>query len=509
MSLWPATWGARFWLGVLVLLPFLALGAPPLFDLDEGAFTSSTTEMFLRGDFLSSYMLGEPRYDKPILIYWLQAASISLFGATEFGFRLPSALASSFWILTTYLFVSRVLQREAGLIAATIIATAAGLTVINHAATADALLNLWLAISTYAAWLWLMEGQDRWRYLAFGAMALGFLAKGPIAVVVPAGAAFLWCLSQRDLARFFRWALHLKAIALFLLIAAPWFILQTWLEGPGFLEGFFIKHNLSRFETSMEGHGGDYFYYLPVLLISLLPHTGLLLGALARLKQAWTDPLLRFGLLWFLMVFCLFSFSGTKLPHYLYYGYGGLVLLLAQYAANRPNRWLLLLPGPVLFGLLFAIPRLLNAYTPKFKPDDQLLATGLAAAFDNTYLIPVGGFLVVSLIVVFIRKWQPTHLLHLNGLMAAIGVSALLMPALGNLLQTPVKMAGIQARALEGRLIMFRIHNPSFQTYAGRQVSRGQPQSGDLVLTRQSKLAQLPAYEEIFQERGILLLRIR
>ena len=93
--------GSRLLLAVLVLFPFLALGTAPLFDLDEGAFTASTTEMFLRGDFLSSHLLGEPRYDKPILIYWLQAASVSLLGSSEFTWRLPSALASSLWILAT------------------------------------------------------------------------------------------------------------------------------------------------------------------------------------------------------------------------------------------------------------------------------------------------------------------------------------------------------------------------------------------------------------------------
>ena len=152
---WPDRWDARLLLAALILFPFLGLGTPPLFDLDEGAFTASTTEMFLRGDFLSSYLLGEPRYDKPILIYWLQAASTGLLGTSEFAWRLPSALASAGWILVTYGFISRVSNRSAGLTAAMIIATAAGLSIITRAATADALLNLWLACAGYATWLWL------------------------------------------------------------------------------------------------------------------------------------------------------------------------------------------------------------------------------------------------------------------------------------------------------------------------------------------------------------------
>jgi len=74
---------------------FLFLGDAPLFDVDEGAFSEATLEMFQRGDFLSTYLNGQPRYDKPILIYWLQAASVAAFGANEFAFRFPSAARAS------------------------------------------------------------------------------------------------------------------------------------------------------------------------------------------------------------------------------------------------------------------------------------------------------------------------------------------------------------------------------------------------------------------------------
>ena len=143
---------------------------------------------------------------------------------------------------------------------------------------------------------------------------------------------------------------YVRSLLLFLAVALPWFAIQTWHEGPGFLTGFFFKHNLSRFDTPMEGHGGRPFYYVPVVLLSLLPHTALLLVALARLKAIWRDELLRFGLLWFLLAFVAFSFSGTKLPHYVYYGYGGLVLILAAQVEHKATRWLLALTGAITFA---------------------------------------------------------------------------------------------------------------------------------------------------------------
>ena len=94
------------WLSVAAVLLsfFLALGRAPLFDVDEGAFSQATLEMFQRGDYLSTYLNGEPRYDKPILVYWLQAASVLAFGPTEFAFRLPTALCATLWCALVFLF---------------------------------------------------------------------------------------------------------------------------------------------------------------------------------------------------------------------------------------------------------------------------------------------------------------------------------------------------------------------------------------------------------------------
>lgn len=507
-KLWPDYWDERLILAILVLFPFIALGSTPLFDLDEGAFTASTTEMFLHGDFLSSHLLGEPRYDKPILIYWLQAASVSLFGHSEFAWRLPSALASSFWILLTYLFLARVDHRRAGLTAALVIATAIGLTVITRAATADALLNLWLAGAGYAAWLWLSERRTGWLYAAWLAMALGFLTKGPVAVVIPAGAVFLWCLSRGDWRTFLRFSFSPGPVLLFLAIAAPWFVVLTLREGPGFLAGFFLKHNLGRFDAPMEGHGGNYFYYVPVVLISLLPHTGLLFAAMARLKLIWRNELLRFGLLWFLLAFVLFSFSGTKLPHYVYYGYGGLVIILAAMADLPVRRWLVLIAPPLLFGLLLALPLLVEQAVPTLKPDDRLLVVGLPGAFGTDYWLWCGGALLTSLLMLAARQVQLGTALRISGLLAGLSMAIFLLPIVGHVQQAPIRNAGLLARSLPGPLVMYGTNTPSFETYAGRQVDKRMPASGDIVLTRESALPDLAGARVIYRDHSYVLARM-
>src|SRR6476619_5546131 len=134
---------------------FLRLGHAPLFDVDEGAFSEATLEMFQRNDFLSTYLNGEPRYDKPILTYWLQAASVSVFGVSELAFRLPSALCAALWVVLAFAFARRYFGAQRALLVAGVMGTSLGVYVIGRAATADALLNMLIAASMFAAWLYL------------------------------------------------------------------------------------------------------------------------------------------------------------------------------------------------------------------------------------------------------------------------------------------------------------------------------------------------------------------
>jgi hypothetical protein len=297
-------------------------------------------------------------------------------------------------------------------------------------------------------------------------------------------------------------------LLLFLLVAAPWFVVQTLHEGPGFLAGFFLKHNLSRFDAAMEGHGGNPLYYLPVLLLSLLPYTGLLLAALPRWREVWAEPLLRFGLLWFALVFVLFSFSGTKLPHYLYYGYGGLIVVLAVLAGRLRPRWLVLAAGPLLFALLLALPALLAVAAPGLKPDDRLLLAGFEQSFDAGYWLWCGGALAISLVLLLPRALGLHSALHSNGLLAGVAVAAFLLPIVGQVQQGPVKAAGQLARGLPGPLVLYGINTPSFQTYAGRLAEKRAPRPGDLLLTRESRLTRLADAQVIYRERGYVLARL-
>jgi len=153
---------ARWLLWLLPAILFLMnLGGAPLFDVDEGAFSEATREMFVRHDFLSTFLNGAPRFDKPILIYWCQAIFVWLLGPNEWSFRLPSALAASTWCYAVGVFAWQRFGREAGWLACGIAATSLGVHIIGRAATADALLNMLLTLALLDAWRHLESGQRK------------------------------------------------------------------------------------------------------------------------------------------------------------------------------------------------------------------------------------------------------------------------------------------------------------------------------------------------------------
>jgi 4-amino-4-deoxy-L-arabinose transferase-like glycosyltransferase len=505
--------GARWLAAAVVAMSFFwMLGAAPLFDVDEGAFSEATMEMFQRGDFLSTYLNGAPRYDKPILVYWLQAASVALLGPSEWAFRLPSALCAALWAWLTYLFARRWYGEERALFAAVLLATSLGVTIIGRAATADALLNMLLAAAMFAAWLYLATARRRWLYATHAAIALGVLAKGPIAILVPGAATFLFCFFKRDLRSWWKALFDWRALLLFFAIAAPWYAVILAREGRAFIDGFFLKHNIARFGGPLQGHGGSLLYYFPVVLLLSLPFSALIFPVAARVRTLWRDDLQSYLLLWFAFVFVFFSLSGTKLPHYLLYGYTPLALLMALRAYEIRSRFWTLLPALLFFALLLCLPNLLAELVPKIE--DLYYRQALGGALANFDLLYFAYFGIACAVVVYAMLEQRTELprkLALCGLLAVAGLATLVVPVAGEL-QAPVKEAALLARERHFDVVMWRLNAPSFSVYRGAPTTSREPRPGDVIVTKASRLSGLPkgtAYDILFSRGGIVLARIK
>jgi len=506
---------ARVWIALAIFAVagsfFFALGRAPLFDVDEGAFSEATLEMFQRGDFLSTYLNGEPRYDKPVLIYWLQAASVAAFGTNEFAFRLPSALCATLWVVLTFLFARRYFPVERALLAAAVTATSLGVYVIGRVATADALLNMLIAASMFAVWLHLETGRRGWLMAAFAAIGLGFLAKGPVAVLIPLAVTFAFCLLRRDLKTWARAVFDPLGLLLFAVVALPWYALILHREGWAFVQGFFLKHNVGRFGGTLQGHAGSLVYYVPVVLIGSLPFTALLIRVLARLRQVWRDDLQCFLLLWFAFVFVFFSLSGTKLPHYVLYGMTGMFILMAVHAPGLRSRALALLPVLLFFLFLLALPQLVNLSLPRMP--DAYYREALSNAggyFTWGYFAFMSAGAAVTLWFMWDSRIELAQKLVVSGILAALGLSAFVVPVAAEVQQEPIREAARIARSRHLDVIMWRLNAPSFSVYYGRPTPSREPRPGDIVITKAKRLAELPGYghELIYAKNGIVLVRV-
>jgi 4-amino-4-deoxy-L-arabinose transferase-like glycosyltransferase len=490
---------------------FFLLGRAPLFDVDEGAFSQATLEMFQRGDFLSTTLNGAPRYDKPILVYWLQAASVAVSGPTEFAFRLPSAICATLWALITFLFGRRYFGVDRGLLAAAMLPASLGVYVIGRAATADALLNLLIAAAMFSSWLHLDTGRRRWLYAAHAAIGLGFLAKGPVAILVPLAVTFLFCTLRRDWRTWARAAFDPRALLVFALLALPWYAAILARDGWGFFQGFFVKHNVARFGGPVSGHAGSLVYYFPVVLLGLLPFTALLAPVLRHLRSAWRDDLQAFLLLWFAFVFVFFSLSGTKLPHYMLYGITGLILLMAAYAERIRSRFWALLPPLLFFAGLLLLPVLIpHALEQVGDPYYREALANAGAYFTKGYYGFVGLALAATLYFMLERQVMPADKLAILGIAGVLALSAFVVPVGAGLQQEPIKEAALLCREQGLEPILWKLNAPSFSVYRGRPTVTRKPRPGDVVLTRAHRLRELPdhGYDVLYAKNGIVLVRV-
>jgi 4-amino-4-deoxy-L-arabinose transferase-like glycosyltransferase len=337
------------WIAISVIFAaawFATLDVRKLQHPDEGRYAEIAREMVATGDWVTPRLDGLKYFEKPPLQYWVTAAAFSAFGLSEWAARLPPALGTALALLAVGYAGKRIASPSVGAYAALAFGGMLWPIGIAHIVTLDALLTAWLG-AALAAFLVAQCGVEnprderRWMLLAWAAIAGATLVKGPVAVVITGGALALYSLSTRDFAVWRR--LHLAAgLAVFLVLSAPWFIAVS-LKNPEFARFFFIHEHLDRFLTSEHRRTGAIWYFVPLLLVGLIPWTGVFLSTAWR---TWRDaprtstgfswP--RFCLAWTIFVFCFFSISGSKLPSYILPLFPAAALLIAWQLERLPQQ---------------------------------------------------------------------------------------------------------------------------------------------------------------------------
>ncbi len=362
---------------ILLLVLFVTLfmgglGSAPLIDPDEGRYAEIPREMLEKRDFVTPTLNYVKYFEKPPLLYWVNAGSMQLLGQNEFAARFPSALSGVLTVLLTYIAGRIIFERKTALIAALILGSSAGFMIQSRIILTDMLLTLCLTGALFSFML-ADRSKDRNRrlffLLFFICSGLAVLAKGLIGFVLPGGIIFWYLLLAR------RWSIlteipWVTGLFLFSVITVPWFVLVS-LANPEFPHFFFIHEHFQRFTSTIHQRSQPFWFFFPVLLLIMFPWSFYLPGSLAN---AWRQRRASYGstfflLLWPLVIILFFSLSSSKLIPYILPAMPPLALLLAsRFKINRHSRRPDYITAQLILAIIMILAGSVTILLPICKP---------------------------------------------------------------------------------------------------------------------------------------------
>jgi 4-amino-4-deoxy-L-arabinose transferase-like glycosyltransferase len=509
----PKPFSISKYLPILLLLIFLSffahLGHVPLFDADEGIYSEVTREMVVNKDFTSALLNGVPFFHKPPLFYWIQAVSIKILGLSELGLRLPSAIAALLWTASIFLFTRRYYDTRTAWHASLIMTSSLLVTLIGRAATPEMLFNLFLTLTLLNIYRYYHAGDKRNIYWSYMFAALGVLTKGSIAIVLPITVSIIYFGSNKKWRDLLLLLFNPVGLMVFGLIVIPWYLGEFMLHGEAFLSEMLMLPAREINKLNFIGGSLPYYSYPVVIFIGLLPFNGLFIKAVFNIRKLMADNLMKFMATWFLLAFFLLPLVQPDSLLSLAYCCPPLFIIMARVADSLVHSInLFILP------LLFIAPLLLFPYlAPYFAGSisNEFVKTAVVAGaiyFDASYRFILAAVMLLMIALPFIKPVPVTLKYGVLGLLFVSMTNFLILPILSNILQQPVKSAGLLAKKEKLDVISWRVQYPSFNVYAERLTSIRAPNAGDIILTKSEYLRDKGNYEKIFEKHGIALVKI-
>jgi 4-amino-4-deoxy-L-arabinose transferase-like glycosyltransferase len=321
---------------------FFGLAYFGLLGADEPRYAQVAHEMLARHDWITPTLGGTPWLEKPALYYWQTMLAYDIFGVSDWAARLPSAVDATLLVVAAYLFLRR-FRPGFHLDGALMAASATGVIGFARAASMDMPLAATFTIAMLAWYAWYESASRRYLALSYIFLGLAMLAKGPVAPFLAAAIVVIFAAAKGDY-RLMARTCWVPGIALFLLTTLPWYV-AVQLRNPQFFRVFILEHNLERFGKDLYHHTQPFWYYLPVVLLGLVPWTTFASMALVESIRAWwtekrelfqsEDALTVFLVIWLIVPVAFFSFSASKLPGYILPALPAGTLLLAEYVRRH------------------------------------------------------------------------------------------------------------------------------------------------------------------------------
>jgi 4-amino-4-deoxy-L-arabinose transferase-like glycosyltransferase len=421
---------------LLAALTFFAgLGRGAITDADEAFYAESSREMVASGDWITPHYNFEPRFQKPILYYWLTSATYLITGASELGARFWAAMAGLGLVLVTAAAGRRWYDESTGLLAGAIVATNFGYFSIGRMALPDLPLTFCISLAIWAALVSTLEQERSPRkfvILAAIGLGMGFLMKGPVGIIIPLIVIVpVLMIERRSIA--LTPSDIVLGFVIMLAIAVPWYVMMWFRHGNDYLQSFFVGDNYQRFATDRFNDPRPWWFYLPVVAGGLLPWTPLAL--------TWLGPITQFLrgrrsvgtidlrlLLWALLPLVFYSLSVGKQPRYVLPVLPPLALLLASSIVERTQEWRGLdgvrsTPRralPVVIGALLAGVFFVTLAVLLYRAQPLMINVSPAFTTMASYLIAIAGAVVI--LVAISNQWR-------NAPLAITLAAAITLPA--------------------------------------------------------------------------------
>ena len=476
-------------LAAAVLPYFIDLGGSSIWDANEAFYVETPREMIQRGDFISPTFNYQPRFNKPVLSYWIVGVFYKAFGVSVGVQRVPIALGAATIIFAAFLLARAAGTLESALWAAPGLAVAPRLLMFGRRIFIDIYISMFMALTLL--FFALAERYPLRRrvflVLMYVSVGLGVLTKGPVAAALPALVFGIYLLVHRELKRVLTMMVPL-GVVIVAAIVIPWYAALYHRYGWTYITSFIVGENIARYT---EGVGVEqrrgFLFYLPVVFSDSFPWSLCLFGAAglwfadlrarrARLSSApeGSDPAFRIRTLlwlWIVVIVLFFTFSAAKQDLYIFPIVPAVSALAGVFISrrgrdDRPSMPITLRWTAVAIGLLLAIAGAGTFYI--FETIGKVYALH-GAAFVGA-VAALGGAL--ALVLAVINRAHAALAVVLASLVTVNWAFVIrVLPSFERYKPVPPIAAAINERLSDGDVVAhYNVALPSMVYYLGRHV---------------------------------------
>ncbi|MBU2972459.1 glycosyltransferase family 39 protein [Pseudoalteromonas sp. C2R02] len=386
---------------IALIIAFIAfrlasLGAYPLYDTTEARYGEIARIMLETRDWITpQFDYNIPFWGKPPLYAWLSVISFTVFGVSEFSARLPHFLCGLLTLALVFQLTNKALGKEKAIAACLVLISSIGFVIATGMVMTDAVLTLSITLAMSSYWQAFKYGEKAfYGNLFFIALAIGMLAKGPVAVVIVGIPLVIWIIWQKCFIQALKALPWLSGITLFLAFSLPWYILAE-MKTPGFLEYFLWGEHIQRFLVSgwqgdlygsahKEAKGTIWLFWLAMAFpwSFILTHKAYQYLFSKKENTTGKTNINSYLLIWMISPMLLFTLAGNILAAYVLPGFAAMAILCANNIKLGKkmlvSAWLSLV---IVAIALFAVS---NSYTSK-TAESALLGDNLTR-YQNSAL---------------------------------------------------------------------------------------------------------------------------